>query len=139
MWSKLPKALKEDLDEECLSLAIDIDDLHAVIEITGCVNGKTGKVDRAVQRIIDRAESYAEQMPHHDGIRIIGRTYGGSPIDLGCCAESPDWSEMTISIYRNCDRWVPISGLPIVNKRFENLDKLIDELMARMEDRLYLN
>jgi hypothetical protein len=34
---------------------------------------------------------------------------------------------------------VPISGLPIVNKRFENLDKLIDELMARMEDRLYLN
>jgi hypothetical protein len=89
MWSKLPKALKEDLDEECLSLAIEIDDLHAVIEIIGCVNSKTGKVDRAVQRIIARAESYVERMPRHDGIRIIGCSYGGSPIDLGCCAEVP--------------------------------------------------
>ncbi len=47
-------------------------------------------------------------------------------------------ARITFSIHRNCDRWVPISGLPIVDKRFANIDKLIDELMAHMEQCLYL-
>jgi hypothetical protein len=77
-------------------------------------------------------------MPLSDGIRIIGLSYGGCPIDLGCSAESPDSAELTISIHRSCDRWVPISGLQIVDKRFANIDKLIDELMECMEQWLRL-
>lgn len=136
MWSKLPQALKEELEEDCLSLAIDMKDNHAVIEITDCV--RDGKVDPAVQRLINRARSYAERIPSSDGVRIIGLSYDSSPVDLGCCAESPDSSELTISIHRNCDRWVPISGLPIVDKRFENVDELIDELVAHMQQCLRL-
>jgi hypothetical protein len=44
-----------------------------------------------------------------------------------------------ITIHRNCDRRVDISGLPIVEKRFSNIDKLIDELMEEMQLHLYLN
>jgi hypothetical protein len=57
---------------------------------------------------------------------------------VDCDGSSPDLADFTISIYRNCDRWVDISGIPIVDKPFGNIEKLIDELMADMEKYLYL-
>jgi hypothetical protein len=135
--SKLPKVLRDAIDDDVLSLAIDMNDMHAVIEIAGCVDPKTMKVDPAVQRLIERAGSYTEYVPRSDGIRIIGRSFGEA-IDLDCDGDSSD-SDFTISIYRNCDRWVDISGIPIVEKRFSNIDKLIDELMEETQLHLYLH
>jgi hypothetical protein len=59
----------------------------------------------------------------------------GQPIDLDCDGSSPDLVDFTISIYHDCDRWVDISGMSIVDKPFRNIEKLIDELLVKQ---LYL-
>jgi|SRR5882672_170758 len=139
MPNKLPKVLRDELDDEDLSLAIDMGfDIYAVIEITGCVDPKTMKVVPAVQRLIARADSYTEFVPRSDGIRIIGLSYGGKTIDLDCHGDSSDSADVTISIYRNCDRWVDISGIPIHDNPLRNITKLIDELVSEMENYVYL-
>jgi hypothetical protein len=139
MPNKLPKVLRDEFDEHDLSLAIDMDDLHAVIEVAGCVDPKTMKVQPSVQRLIAQADSYTEFVPRSDGIRIIGLSHGGEPIDLDCLGRSSDSAALVISIYRNCDRWVDISGIPIVDKPLRNIRKLIEELVAEMENYIYLN
>jgi hypothetical protein len=138
MPNKLPKVLRDEFDDCDLSLAIDMDDLHAVIEVTGCVDPRTMKVEPAVQRLVAQADSYTEFVPRSEGIRIIGLSYGGKPIDLDCHGDSSDSADLTISIYRNCDRWVDISGIPIVDKPLRNIGKLIDELVAGMKNYIYL-
>jgi len=112
-------------------------DTFAVIETTGCVNEETMKVEPAVQRLIERADTYTEYVPRSEGIRIIGRSFG-PPIDFDCDGDSSDSAHVTISIYRNCDRWVDISGIPIVDKPFRNIDGLIDELLSEMKECIYL-
>jgi len=132
MPNKLPNVLKGRIEDDSLSLAIDMGfDHFAVIEVTECVDEKTMKVEPAVQRMIERAGSYTEYVPRSNGIRIIGLSFG-PPVELDCRGESDDSSHFLISIYRNCDRWVDISGRPIVDKPLRNIDKLIDELMADM-------
>jgi hypothetical protein len=72
-----------------LSLAIDMQmDNFGVIEVTGCVDEKTMKVVPAVQRLIERADTYIEYVPRSDGIRIIGISFGEC-IDLDCLGEQP--------------------------------------------------
>jgi hypothetical protein len=136
---KLPKTLRDEIDDDELSLAIDMGmSTYAVIEITGCVDEETMKVTPAVQRLMDRVPTYTEYVPRSEGIRIIGRSFG-QPIELDCLGSGPDLGELTISIYHLCDRWVDISGIPIVDRPFRNIEKLIDELVAAMvEKRIYL-
>jgi hypothetical protein len=136
--NKLPKVLRDELDDENLSLAIDMGfDIYAVIEITGCVDPKTMKVVPAVQRLIAQADSYTEFVPRSEGIRIIGRSFGQA-VDLDCDGESSDLADFTISIYHSSDRWVDISGIPILDKPFRNIEKLIEELLAEMRECIYL-
>jgi|SRR5215510_4138681 len=97
------------------------------------------KVEAAVQRLIDRAGSYTEFVPRSDGIRIMGLSYGGPSIDIHCRGQSSESVNLTISIHRNCDRWVDISGIPLFDEPFRNIEKLVGELMADMEEYLYLN
>jgi hypothetical protein len=131
--------LRDELDDEDLSLAIDMGfDIYAVIEITGCVDPKTMKVEPAVQRLIDRAGTYTEYVPRSEGVRMIGRSFG-DPIDLDCDAMTAGLADFTISIYHLCDRWVDISGIPIVDKPFRDIGSLIDELLAKMKERIYLD
>jgi len=135
----LPKVLRDEIGDDDFSLAIDIGmDTFAVIEVTGCVDGETMKVVPTVQRLIDRAGTYTEYVPRSDGIRIIGRSFGEC-IDLDCDGDSPDLPDFTISIYHACDRWVDISGIPILDKPFRNIEKLIDELMEEMQLHLHLH
>ena len=136
--SKLPKVLRDEIGDDDFSLAIDMGfDTFAVIEITECVDEDTMKVHPAVQGLIERADTYAEYVHRCGGVRIIGRSLG-PPIDFDFDGDSADLADFTISIYRNCDRWVDISGIPIVDKPFGNIEKLIDELMADIEKYLYL-
>ena len=130
--------LRDAIDDDVLSLAIDMNDMHAVIEITGCVHPKTMNVAPAVQRLIERAGSYTEYVPRSEGIRIIGRSFGQT-IDLDCDGDSSDLADFTVSIYRRCDRWVAISGIPIVDRPFRNIDGIIDELMEEMQLHLHLH
>ena|SRR5215510_9724412 len=135
---KLPKVLKDEIGDDELSLAIDMGfGILAVIEITGCVEEETMKVEPAIQRLIERAGTYTEYVPRSEGVRIIGRSFG-QPIDLDCDGSSPDLTDFTISIYHDCDRWVDISGMPILDKPFRNIEKLIDELLAEMKQRICL-
>ena len=136
---KLPKAFKDNIDNDDLSLAIDMAlSNFAVIEVTGCVDEQTMKVEPAVQRLIERAGTYVEFVPRSDGIRIIGLTYCGKSTDLHCRGQSFDSANFTISIHRNCDRWVDISGIPLLDKPFRKIDELIDELIAEIAECIFL-
>jgi hypothetical protein len=135
---ELPKALRDNIDEDSLSLAIDMAEANiAIIEITGCVDTKTMKVDAAVQRLIDRAGSYTEFVPGSDGIRIMGLSHYGDSIDLHCHGEGSELVNLAISIHYKCNRLVGISGMPLVDEPFRNVENLIEELKANMY--LYLN
>jgi hypothetical protein len=136
MPNKLPHVLKDLIEEDSLSLAVDVDDNLGIIEVADCVDLRTRELQHAVQRLIERAGTYTEYIPRCGGIRMIGMSYG-QPIDLNCHGSS-GLSDFTISIHRNCDRWVDISGIPIVDNVFGCIDKLIDELVADMENYLYL-
>jgi hypothetical protein len=136
--NKLPKILRGEIDDDDLSLAIDMGfESYAVIEITGCVDEETMKVKPAVQRLIERARTYAEYVPRSDGVRIIGRSCG-QPLELDCVGRGPGFVDCTISMYYHCDRWVDISGIPIVELPFRNIEKLIDELLTKMKGCIYL-
>jgi hypothetical protein len=137
MPNKLPKVLRDEFDDCSLSLAIDMGLDFAVIEIRQCVEEKAMKVEPAVQRLIERAGTYTEYVPCCEGVRMIGWSCGGS-IDLDCDARSRGLAYFNISIYRQCDRWVAVSGIPIVDKPFRNLDSLIDGLLAEMKKCIYL-
>jgi len=127
MPNELPKVLKDNVDDDSLSFAIHINGKYAVIEVPGCVDEKTLKVDDPdVQHLIERADTYTEYVPRSGGIRIIGRSFGGRAVDLGTSSDS----DQTMAMYRRCDRWVDISGIPILNDdRLRNLDKIMHELM----------
>ena len=43
-----------------------------------------------------------------------------------------------VRIYRNCGRWVSISGIPIHDKPLNDVEKVIDELISDMQKHLYL-
>jgi hypothetical protein len=136
--NELPKVLRDEIDDDDFSLAIDMGmDTFAVIEVTGCVDEETMKVAPAVQRLIERADTYTEYVPRSEGIRIIGRSFGQA-IDLDCDCESSDLADFTISIYHDCDRWVEISGIPMIHKPFRNIEKLIEELVAEMKKCIHL-
>jgi hypothetical protein len=136
-FNKLSCVLRELIDEDCLSFAINVKYGVAVIEVVNCVNTKTGKVEHAIQSLIDRAGTYTEYVPRTAGIRIIGMA-DGQPIDLDCGLERSDSSSSTISIRRNCDRWVEVSGIPIVDDVFSEIDELIEQLVASIGKRIYL-
>ena len=137
--TKLPKVLKDEIGEDELSLAIDLGFGNlAVIEITGCVHEETMKVEPTVQRLIERADTYTEYVPWSDGIRIIGRSFGQA-VNLDCRGETSDSTVFTISINHDCDRWVDFSGIPILDKRFRNIERLIDELLAEKQECIYFD
>jgi hypothetical protein len=76
-------------------------------------------------------------VPRSEGVRIIGRSFG-RPIDLDCDAMTAGLADFTISIYHLCDRWVDISGMPIVDKPFRNIENLIDKLLTEIKECIYL-
>jgi hypothetical protein len=78
-------------------------DYFAVIEVTDCVDEETMKVERTVQRLIERADSYTEYVNRDygiHGIRIIGRS-SGPPVDIACSGRSADSAHFTVRIHRD--------------------------------------
>jgi hypothetical protein len=132
---KLPKPLTDGIDKDCFSLAVDCIDL-AVIEVAGCVYEK---LDLSIERLIERADSYTEYFPRSEGIRIIGYSYGHLPLEMNYVLETSDCANTTLSIYRCCDRWVDISGIPIYDRPFANIDSTINDLLAKTRSYLRLS
>jgi hypothetical protein len=137
-FNDLPEALKGPIAEDSFSLALDATDHVGVIEITCCYDAEKKQVTvPEVERLIARADTYVEYVPRCDGVRIIGVAYGKSvELDLMCIVE--DAADCSMSIYRNCDRWVDVSGIPIVDKELGNVDRLIDGLVSDTKSALVL-
>ena len=71
--SKLPKVLRDEIDDDDLSLAVDMGmDTFAIIEVTGCVDERTMKVKPAVHRLIERAGTYTEYVPRSEEFESSG-------------------------------------------------------------------
>jgi hypothetical protein len=136
--AKLPKSLMSFAKNEWLSLAVDCGWGVGVIEITECFDDETQTVkDKGVQKLIDRADTYTEYVQRCGGIRIIGVVQGGGPVtEIECATENDD---VHVSVYRNCDRWVDLSGIPIVDKPLRHIDDLISEHAGGTRPYIYLN
>ena len=90
-----------------------------------------------MQQLIDRADTYTEYVPRCDGIRIIGEVSVGGPVtEIECATENVG---VHVSVYRNCDRWVDLSGIPIVDKPLRHIDDLISELAGGTRPYIDLN
>jgi len=63
MPNKLPHVLKDLIEEDSLSLAVDVDDNLGIIEVADCVDLRTRELQHAVQRLIERAGTYTEYIP----------------------------------------------------------------------------
>ena len=135
--AKIPKNLAGSFEMDDFSLAVDCGYGLGVIEATECFDDKTQKVtNEGIQRLIDRADTYTEYVPRRSGIRIIGQVHPGHVTEIDCATDNPD---VLLSVYRNCDRWVDISGIPIVDKPLRHICNLINEIEGDMGSYIYLD
>jgi hypothetical protein len=141
---ELPLPLR-NLDDDCgtFSLAIDCDDELGVIEITSCYDWEKKEFYRPeARRLVEQFDTYAEYIPRCEGVRIIGHSYyhHGGPTEEGGHLLSNDFgmTDSVISVYRNSDRWVDISGMAIEDKTLRNIDQQIDKLLSRTVSMFYL-
>ena len=126
--NQLPKSLKDSIEHDSISLALDNYEL-AVIEVTQCYDAKKKEIlPLAVRHLIERADTYVECAPTFDGVRVIGWA-NGITVEVDC--DGPD--DTSISIYRNCLRWVEISGIVIVDKPLRVIDDIVDHLVDKLK------
>jgi hypothetical protein len=101
--------------------AFDIDD---------CRNPKTGEIDPIARSLVDRANSYTEITVSGTGLRIIGI---GSDRYMNR-KQKIDGSEVSIESYRNCERYITVSGIVLdgTSPQLANIDALIDEIVLEL-------
>jgi hypothetical protein len=137
----LPSQLT-DLDDDTFSLAVDCDDDLGVIEITNCYNWEKKECNQPeVKRLVEQFDTYAEYVPRCEGVRIIGHAfYHGGPAEKDGHLLSNDFemTESHISVYRNSDRWVDISGMVIEDKTMRVIDPQINKLLSKTLKMFYL-
>jgi hypothetical protein len=126
---KYSKHLKECFTENNLSLAINMYHL-VVIEVSQCVHEE---IDLPIRMLIEQFNSYTEYVPRTNGIRIIGYSFKETcPLEIECVIRSSHSNDLhTLSIYRCCDRWTVVSGIPIFDRPVEEIDGPINELIAK--------
>jgi hypothetical protein len=101
--------------------AFDIDD---------CRNPKTGEIDPIAMSLVNRANSYTEITVSGTGLRIIGI---GSDRYMNR-KQKIDGSKVSIESYRNCERYITISGMVLdgTSLQLTNIDSLIDEVVVEL-------
>jgi hypothetical protein len=128
---KYSKHLTDWFTENNLSLIINVHHF-VVIEVSECVYDE---IDPPIRMLIEQFNSYTEYVPRTDGIRIIGyseQNPESCPLEIKCVIESGRFNDShTLSIYRCCDRWTEISGIPIFDRPVEEIDGPINELIAK--------
>jgi len=103
--------------------AFDLDD---------CRNATTGEIEPAARDLIKRAKSYVEITPSGAGLRIIGK---GSGPSVQRKQPVPNGNGMTVESYRNCARFITITGdaLPEATAELADNDALIEKVVAELD------
>src|SRR5215467_6310557 len=101
--------------------AFDVDD---------CRDSVTGKLDPWADDLVKRCGSYCEVTPSKKGIRIIGRTSGPKvqrkfPV--------PGASGVSVELYRDCERFITVSGNQVGDAGLANIDAPFDALLAELD------
>jgi Uncharacterized conserved protein len=101
--------------------AFDIDD---------CCDPATGAIDPMARALVDRAKTYAEVTVSGAGIRIIGL---GSDRSVHT-KKKVKGSKVSIEVYRNCERYITISGAQMLRTahRLADIDGLIDQVLLEL-------
>jgi primase-polymerase (primpol)-like protein len=103
--------------------AFDLDD---------CRNATTGEIEPAARDLIARARSYVEVTPSGEGLRIIGK---GSGPSVHRKQPVPSGNGMTVESYRNCARFITITGdaLPEATLELGDNDALLDQVVKDLD------
>jgi hypothetical protein len=100
--------------------AFDIDD---------CRDSVTGKLDPWADDLVRRCGSYCEITPSGKGIRIIGRTSGPK---VQRKFPAPNANGVSVEFYRDCERFITVSGNQVGNAGLADIDAPFDELLAEL-------
>src|SRR5262249_7520997 len=103
--------------------ALDLDD---------CRNVTTGEIEPAARDLFARARSYVEITPSGEGLRIIGKGHGPK---VHRKQPVPSGNGMTVESYRNCERFITITGnaLSEATAELADNDALLDQVVSELD------
>jgi hypothetical protein len=103
-----------------------------VVDLDHCLDSESGQVDPWAQEWLTKANgSYVEMTPSGEGLRIIGGTNPNSAEKLHRKWPVKDGREKAaIEIYRNCERYITITGVQLGEcKELSRID-LLEQIKA---------
>jgi hypothetical protein len=104
----------------------------AAFDLDDCRDPKTGDIEPAARRLIERARSYVEVTVSGAGLRILFTSTGGK---VHRKQAVPGANGMTVETYRQAERFIVVTGnaLPEATNKLANGDALIDEVVAKLD------
>jgi hypothetical protein len=102
----------------------------SAFDIDKCRNPETMEIAPYAMKLVERANSYTEITPSGTGLRIIGT---GSDRYLHRKINKVHNTNISVEVYRNCERYITISNLPLGQpKELANIDRLLDEVVEEL-------
>lgn len=103
----------------------------SAFDIDDCRDSVTGAIHPVAKALVDRAGSYSEVTVSGTGLRIIGT---GSDRHMHTKKTKVNGSAVSIEAYRNCERYITLSGLQLDDtpQRMNDIDALIDDVVAEL-------
>jgi hypothetical protein len=104
----------------------------AAFDLDDCRNIKTGEIQPAALRLIERSKSYVEITASGTGLRIL---VTGTGPKVHRKQAAPGANGMTIETYRKCERFIVVTGnaLPQAADELTDGDALIDDVVAKLD------
>jgi len=101
-------------------------------DLDHCRNATTSEIEPAARDLIKRAKTYVEITPSREGLRIIGK---GNGAKVHRKQTVPGANGMTVESYRNCERFITITGdaLPEATSELADNDALVDQVVKDLD------
>lgn len=132
-WADAATAIKAAEDGNFNGIGICLLNSNIVaLDVDDCRDPKTGEIDPYVVKLSERAKTYCEITPSKTGLRIIG-IGSGAKIYKGKL-KVPGSNGATIETYRNCERYITVTGdaLPNAPSTLADIDLLVDAVVEEL-------
>jgi hypothetical protein len=104
-----------------------------VVDLDHCLDPGTGEIDEWARAWIDAANgAYVERTPSGEGLRIIGGVSAGEKIHRKWPVEGAR-EKAAIEIYRNCERYITVTGAQVGDCRELAPIDLLEKIKAHYE------